>query len=381
MRQADAVRDRAHLHRHDVAVDGAMPDRFARRPRRDQIVRIAGQSIGADETHRDAIGLARHIEGDFVAIEPHRAAAFALHQPAGQLSGNLPLALAKHMVDRGSHGRQPPRDLAFRRMGGKALRKFLRDEAGGKLALAPARMAHQRRQERNVVPDPVDVKRIQRGRLRLDRSRPRRRMRDELGDHRIVMDRDFAAFLHAGIVADGDTVLARFGRRAVLHQPANGRQEVAERVLGIDARFHRPSRQRDVFLRDRKLLAGGNPDHLLDEVDAGDELSDGMFDLQTGIHLQEVEALVLAGDEFDRAGGIVVHGLRQRHRLLAHPAAGGLVEQRRRRLLDDLLVAALDRTFALAEIDHVAMLVAEHLDFDVAGIDDEFLDEDAIVAE
>jgi hypothetical protein len=27
------------------------------------------------------------------------------------------------------------------------------------------------------------------------------------------------------------------------------------------------------------------------------------------------------------------------------------------------------------------MLVAEHLDFDVAGIDDEFFDEDAVVAE
>ena len=124
------------------------------------------------------------------------------------------------------------------------------------------------------------------------------------------MDRDFAAFLHAGVVADGDAVMARFRGRTVFHQPANGRQEIAERVLGIDARFHRPSRQRDVLLRDRKLLAGGHADHLLDEVDAGDELSDGMFDLQTGVHLQEVEALVLAGDEFDGAGGIVVHGFR-----------------------------------------------------------------------
>ena len=55
--------------------------------------------------------------------------------------------------------------------------------------------------------------------------------------------------------------------------------------------------------------------------------------------------------------------------------------KRRRRLLDDLLVAALDRAFALAQIDDVAMLVAQHLDFDVARIDDEFLDEDAVIAE
>ena len=51
------------------------------------------------------------------------------------------------------------------------------------------------------------------------------------------------------------------------------------------------------------------------------------------------------------------------------------------RLLDDLLVAALDRAFALAEIDHVAVLVAEHLDLDVARIGDELLDEDPVVAE
>ena len=229
--------------------------------------------------------------------------------------------------------------------------------------------------------DAVDIERIERGRLRLDRGGARRRVGHELGDHRIVIDRDLAAFLHAGVVAHGDAVDAALGRRAVFHQPPDRGQEVAERIFGIDPRLHRPSGQRDVLLRQRKLLAGRDPDHLLDQIDAGDQFGHGMLDLQPRVHLEEVEALVLAGDEFDRAGGIVVHGFRQRDRLLAHLAAGGLVEQRRRRLLDHLLIAALDRTFALAEIDHVAMLVAEHLDFDVAGIDDEFLDEDAVVAE
>ena len=41
---------------------------------------------------------------------------------------------------------------------------------------------------------------------------------------------------------------------------------------------------------------------------------------------------------------------------------------------------ALDRAFALAEIDDVAVLVAQNLDFDVARIGDEFLDEDAVIA-
>ncbi len=38
-------------------------------------------------------------------------------------------------------------------------------------------------------------------------------------------------------------------------------------------------------------LAGGDPDHLLDEVDAGDELGDRVLDLQPRVHLQKEEAL------------------------------------------------------------------------------------------
>jgi hypothetical protein len=43
----------------------------------------------------------------------------------------------------------------------------------------------------------------------------------------------------------------------------------------------------------------------------------------------------------------------------------------RGRLLDDLLVAPLDRAFALAEIDRVAVAVGEHLDLDMARLGDE----------
>ena len=78
---------------------------------------------------------------------------------------------------------------------------------------------------------------------------------------------------------------------------------------------------------------------------------------------------------------VVADGFCQRDRLLAHLLAGGGVEQRTWGLLDHFLIAALDRAFALAEINDVAVLVAQHLDLDVARIGDEFLDEHAVVAE
>ena len=64
------------------------------------------------------------------------------------------------------------------------------------------------------------------------------------------------------------------------------------------------------------------------------ELGHRMLDLQPRVHFEEVEALVLAGDELDGAGAVVADRLGQRDRLLAHLLARRLVEQRRRRLLD-----------------------------------------------
>ena len=58
-----------------------------------------------------------------------------------------------------------------------------------------------------------------------------------------------------------------------------------------------------------------------------------------------------------------------------------LGERRRRRLLDQLLVAPLDRALALAEVDDVAVLVAEDLELDVARRLDVLLDVDVAHAE
>ena len=106
-----------------------------------------------------------------------------------------------------------------------------------------------------------------------------------------------------------------------------------------------------------------------------------MLDLQPRVHLQKVEALVLADHELDRARALVVHRFGQRHRLFTHGLSRGLGDERRWRFLDHLLVAALDRTFALPQIDHIAMRIAQHLDLDMARLLDIFLDEDPVVAE
>ena len=53
----------------------------------------------------------------------------------------------------------------------------------------------------------------------------------------------------------------------------------------------------------------------------------------------------------------------------------------RRRLLDQLLVVALDRALALAQVDAVAVRVAQHLELDVPRLDQVLLEVDRAVAE
>ena len=197
------------------------------------------------------------------------------------------------------------------------------------------------------------------------------------------MDRDLAASATPeSTTRDPLAVPACRGGREGLEAPRRG-HEVAH--PGPPRRRASRPAQPSSFTRScvrSSGLAGGDQDHLLDEVDAGDQLGYRVLDLQPRVHLEEIEALVLPRDELDGAGRIVADRLGQRDGLLAHFPPRRLVEQRRGGLLDDLLVAALDRAFApSAEVEAGAVLVAQHLDFDVARVLDEFLDEDAVVAE
>ena len=125
--------------------------------------------------------------------------------------------------------------------------------------------------------------------------------------------------------------------------------------------------EHDLVLRHRQAAAGGDADLLVHEVDAGDRLGDRMLHLQAGVHLDEVELAVLV-EELDRAGAAIfqlAHGVGADFADL-HPLLD--VERRGVGLFPDLLVAALQRAVALAEMDGVAFAVADHLDFDVARL-------------
>src|SRR5262249_22596090 len=64
-----------------------------------------------------------------------------------------------------------------------------------------------------------------------------------------------------------------------------------------------------------------------------------------------------------------------------HPLTQAPIERGRRSLLEDLLVTALERALALAEVNDVVVLIGEDLKLDVARAVEILLEVDAILAE
>ena len=104
-----------------------------------------------------------------------------------------------------------------------------------------------------------------------------------------------------------------------------------------------------------------------------------VLDLDAGVHLHEAEVAVVVEQELHRARRRCSRPTARRARR-ARRCRGALLvgEVDRRRLLDQLLVAALHRAVALAEVDAVAVLVADHLHLGVAGRLEVALDVDAL---
>ena len=76
------------------------------------------------------------------------------------------------------------------------------------------------------------------------------------------------------------------------------------------AALDRVAGERHVALLERQPLARRDPDLLLDDVDAGDELGDRMLDLDAGVDLEEEEVALVVEQELERAGVGVLHGAR-----------------------------------------------------------------------
>ena len=210
----------------------------------------------------------------------------------------------------------PPRRVrcSRRRLGE---RRVLDQEGGRRPAGADVRMAHEPAQERQVRRHALDLGVREGCGERVERLVAGVPVRDELGDHRVVADRDLVALLDARVDADP-------GRKPKAVDPAGLREERA-RILGVEPHLDGVAEQETVL-----LASSGSPPAIrscsCDEVDAGHELRDGVLDLDPPVQLEEPEVATVE-HELGRAGAAVADRPRERDGGLAHARAQRRIER------------------------------------------------------
>jgi hypothetical protein len=178
------------------------------------------------------------------------------------------------------------------------------------LGLDPAGVHGERlvgigRSERGIVEDgPVERDRSgqtvhlelgQRAARPLDGLGPGRARDHELCQQGVEVLADDAALLDAGLDPDAGTT-----RRPEHRDRSRCRQEVAARILPVDAEVDRMTPHRRVVVAECGTV--GDAHHLADQVDAGDLLGDGVLDLQACVDLEERDRAVLTDEELAGAG-------------------------------------------------------------------------------
>ena len=275
-------------------------------------------------------------------------------------------------LDRGHQQRHRIGSGQVRRLAGQPVQPV-----GVELPGAHLRPVEQRQQERPVRGAAFD----HRGGFSQRSAQPRHRLvavtapGDDLGDHRVEVGRNPVAFAEPRVDAD-----AGAGGHAQASQPAGCGREPVLGVLGVQPRLDRVAGHRRLLrgqpaaLRDVQLH--------LDQVHPGGDLGDRVLDLQSGVDLHELEAARRGVDEeLHGAGVVVAGGGGQPHGRVADRLLLGGVEHRRRRLLEHLLVSALQAAVPDADRPDRAVAVGDHLHLDVPGGRHQLLQEDRRVAE
>ena len=178
-------------------------------------------------------------------------------------------------------------------------------------------------------------------------------------DQAVVVRRDAVALVNVAVHADAEAA----GQVAAFNQAWAGDEVV--RVFGIDAALESMAFDVDVFLLVLQRQTAGNADLFLYDVHAGNQLGNGVFDLDAGVHFDK-EKLAVFIQEFKRTCATVADAFAGVGTGFADFFAGFFVDEGRGGFFDDFLVAALHGAIALGKVDGVAVFVGEHLDFDVA---------------
>ena len=101
----------------------------------------------------------------------------------------------------------------------ETLAVVLRDKSGVELPARKVRVTDQGGLKRDIAADAANQKPIKRLAHLLDRIRAIATVHDQLGDHRVIKHRDFAALVDAGIDPDATEMIIAVGRALQRERP------------------------------------------------------------------------------------------------------------------------------------------------------------------
>src|ERR1700730_1540699 len=235
-------------------------------------------------------------------------------------------------------------------------------------------VAHQCLEQGNCRIDAVDDEFIERAAKLHQRLVAVAPMHDELADERIVVWRNRVPSIDRAIDAH-----AKAAWRMVIGDLARRGPEGCG-MLGIDPAFDRMPLKDNFLLGQRQGGARGNSYLLVDEIDPGDHFGYRMLDLNPCIHFDEIKFAIFV-EKLDGAGAGITE--------FAHRACTNFADfQALRRIeggggafLPDFLIPALQRAIAFAEMNSLAVAIAENLDFDMTRLFEKLFEIDRVVAE
>ena len=128
------------------------------------------------------------------------------------------------------------------------------------------------------------------------------------------------------------------------------------------------SRTFHIVLIEIERQVGGHCDLCLDQIDPGDHFRNGMLDLNPGIDFNEEEVVIFINDELHRSGIAVVRPADHPYGSIADFFSAWGWQIGTGSLLDQLLMPSLDTTIPFIKVNDLAMVVGNHLHFNMTGI-------------
>ena len=183
---------------------------------------------------------------------------------------------------------------------------------------------------------------------------------NELSQHGVEVTADNVASHEAGIPANTGA-----GGHGHLLNGAGGGHKGTARILTVNTELEGVTAQNRVLLLN--LLAAGNTELLANQVQTGNLLGDRMLHLQSSVHLKEGDGAVGADQELAGAGTLVASLAQNRAGRLVQALILLIAQVGGGRLLNELLVTALQGAVTGGNHHDVAVCIRQALGLNVAG--------------